>query len=100
MKKEPLTSWWDNGNNQIGFCRGRKGLVFLNNDASDIYSRFLACLPAGIYCDVISGRKVNGKCTGRNVTIGEHGDSIIRVPKNGGMIALHTGVGVTFNNNY
>ena len=30
-------------------------------------------LPAGTYCDVISGDKINGKCTGTQVSVGSDG---------------------------
>ena len=28
--------WWDNGSNQISFCRGDRGFFALNNDAYDL----------------------------------------------------------------
>lgn len=27
-----LNNWWDNGRNQIAFCRGGKGFIAINND--------------------------------------------------------------------
>ena len=27
--------WWDNGNNQIAFCRGNKGFVAFNKESYD-----------------------------------------------------------------
>lgn len=27
-----MNDWWDNGNNQIAFCRGNKGFIAINND--------------------------------------------------------------------
>lgn len=27
-----MNDWWDNGNNQIAFCRGGKGFIAINND--------------------------------------------------------------------
>lgn len=27
-----LNDWWDNGSNQIAFCRGNKGFIAINND--------------------------------------------------------------------
>ena len=29
-------NWWDNGNNQIAFCRGGKAFIALNNDNYDL----------------------------------------------------------------
>lgn len=31
-----ISNWWDNGNNQIAFCRGDKGFIAFNNDDSDL----------------------------------------------------------------
>ena len=27
-----MNDWWDNGSNQIAFCRGGKGFIAINND--------------------------------------------------------------------
>lgn len=29
----PMTNWWDNGSNQIAFCRQGRGFVAFNNDS-------------------------------------------------------------------
>jgi len=31
-----LNDWWDNGNNQIAFCRGDKGFIAINGDNSPL----------------------------------------------------------------
>jgi alpha-amylase len=31
-----LNDWWDNGNNQIAFCRGGKAFIAFNNDGYDL----------------------------------------------------------------
>ena len=31
-----MNDWWDNGNNQIAFCRGDKGFIAINNDGYDL----------------------------------------------------------------
>jgi len=31
-----LNDWWDNGNNQIAFCRGDKGFIAINNDGGPL----------------------------------------------------------------
>lgn len=31
-----MTDWWDNGKNQIAFCRGNKGFVAINNENYDL----------------------------------------------------------------
>ena len=92
VKNESLTSWWDNNSNQIGFCRGHKGMIFLNGDSYDLISKFSTCLSPGTYCDVISGTKVGNRCTGKSVTIQEDGTATIQVRSKTGILALHVGV--------
>lgn len=31
-----VNDWWDNGGNQIAFCRGGKGFIAFNNDNNDL----------------------------------------------------------------
>lgn len=31
-----MNDWWDNGNNQIAFCRGGKGFIAINNEGSNM----------------------------------------------------------------
>lgn len=31
-----INDWWDNGSNQIAFCRGGQGFVAFNNDYWDL----------------------------------------------------------------
>lgn len=31
-----MNDWWDNGSNQIAFCRGGKGFIAINNDNFDL----------------------------------------------------------------
>jgi len=68
-----LNDWWDNGNNQIAFCRGDKGFIAINGDNHPLSGSFQTCLPAGQYCDVISGAKEGNACTGAIVTVGSDG---------------------------
>ncbi|KRT80828.1 hypothetical protein AMK59_6017, partial [Oryctes borbonicus] len=64
-----LNDWWDNGAQQIAFCRGGAGFVAFTNGGS-IAQTMETCLPSGTYCDVISGSLENGSCTGKTVTVG------------------------------
>ncbi|XP_063383598.1 alpha-amylase 1-like [Cydia fagiglandana] len=68
-----LNDWWDNGSNQIAFCRGGQGFIAFNNDNWDLNQSLQTCLPAGTYCDVISGSKSGNSCTGKSVTVGNDG---------------------------
>jgi len=86
-----LNDWWDNGGNQIAFCRGGKGFVALNNEGYALSQTLQTCLSAGTYCDVISGSLVNGQCTGKSVTVGSDGRALISLSnmEDDGIFAIH-----------
>ena len=52
---EKVTNWWDNGNNAIAFGRGNKAFIVINNEDSVVDNTFQTGLPAGQYCDIITG---------------------------------------------
>ncbi|XP_034233104.1 alpha-amylase B-like [Thrips palmi] len=87
----PLTNWWDNGSNQIAFCRGTKGFVAFNNDGYDLDQSLQTCLPAGTYCDVISGNLKGGRCLGKAVQVQADGTAriVIRSSEEDGLLAIH-----------
>ncbi|KAF4102509.1 hypothetical protein G5714_017309 [Onychostoma macrolepis] len=70
---QPLSNWWDNGNNQIAFSRGSKGFIVINNDDWALNVTLNTGLPMGTYCDVISGDKSGSTCTGKKVSVGSDG---------------------------
>ncbi|KAF2367800.1 Alpha-amylase/branching enzyme C-terminal all beta [Trinorchestia longiramus] len=86
-----MNDWWDNGNNQIAFCRGRKGFIAINKDSYDLKETLQTCLPAGTYCDLISGSADNGSCTGKTVTVGRDGTAFVEVntADHDGVLAIH-----------
>jgi len=45
-------------------CKGSIGHVALNNAGSAWKTTFTTSLPSGTYCDIVNGKKSNGKCTG------------------------------------
>lgn len=49
------------------------------------------CLPAGTYCDVISGDLVNNQCTGKSITVGSDGKAFISLSntEDDGVVAFH-----------
>lgn len=114
-----VSNWWTNGNYQISFCRGDKGFMAMNAEQSDldadlqviyqfwvkksfniseffiiIRCYFQTCLPPGDYCDVVSGVKQNGGCTGMTITVQQGGKAKIRIPGNAddGFVAIHAQV--------
>lgn len=88
-----LTNWWDNGSNMIAFGRGAAGFVVLNatgagkNGAAEA-QEFTSSLPAGTYCNVLTGEFQDGQCTGDTVQVAEGGTFTAEVPANSG-VALH-----------
>ncbi|ALC40426.1 Amy-d [Drosophila busckii] len=86
-----LQNWWDNGKNQIAFSRGNRAFVAFNNDGYDLSSSLQTGLPAGTYCDVISGSKSGSSCTGKSVVVGSDGRANISIRQNeqDGVLAIH-----------
>ncbi|KAM9688354.1 alpha-amylase 2B-like isoform 2-T2 [Trichechus inunguis] len=70
---EAFTNWWDNGSNQVAFGRGNKGFIVFNNDDWSLSVTLQTGLPAGTYCDVISGDKIDGNCTGIKIYVSSDG---------------------------
>lgn len=85
-----LVDWWDNGGGQVSFGRGDKGFVVINREGGELSQTFQTSLPAGTYCDVMSGELVDGACTGGTVEVGEDGTFTTTVAPNSG-VALHVG---------
>ncbi|KAK2139807.1 hypothetical protein LSH36_1599g00011 [Paralvinella palmiformis] len=88
---EPIVYWWDNGQNQIAFSRGTKGFLIINGDNYDLNGVITTGLPAGTYCDVISGNLHNGSCTGRSISVSDDGRTFVYISHlwTDPMIAVH-----------
>lgn len=101
VRDEPNVSfWWDNGHQQISFCRGKKGFIAINADKMDLKQKLTVCLPAGVYCDIISGELgQDRKCTGKSVIVDQKGqaDVVIGVGEHDGVLAIYGGVSVFFS---
>ena len=91
-----VTDWWDNGNNQIAFGRGNQGFVVINKEGTSLTRSFHTSLPAGSYCDVISGDFVAGTggaaptCSGNVVTVDAAGN-VTLTAGSFGAAAIHVG---------
>lgn len=89
---EPLTDWQTISPNQIAFGRGASGFVALNAEDSPLTNHtFQTSLPAGDYCDILSGGIASdgSACVGNIITVNE--DSTISnatVPATGAF-AIH-----------
>ncbi|HEX8111402.1 MAG TPA: carbohydrate-binding module family 20 domain-containing protein, partial [Kofleriaceae bacterium] len=94
-----VSDWWDNGNNQIAFGRGNLGFVVINQESRVLTRSFHTGLPAGDYCDVISGEftpasgSTPASCTGTVVTVDASGNAAITAPAFGAA-AIHAGATV------
>ena len=64
-----VNHWWDNGNNAIAFSRGNKGFVAINREGTTLTQTVATGLPAGTYCDLLTGGLVSGVCAGTQVVV-------------------------------
>uniref|UniRef100_A0A8B9UUP1 alpha-amylase n=1 Tax=Anas zonorhyncha TaxID=75864 RepID=A0A8B9UUP1_9AVES len=76
---QPFSNWWDNGSNQVAFGRGNKGFIVFNNDDWYMNVDLQTGLPAGTYCDVISGQKEGNACTGKQVYVSGDGTANFQI---------------------
>ncbi|XP_050507592.1 alpha-amylase-like isoform X2 [Diabrotica virgifera virgifera] len=85
-----INNWWSNGKNKIAFGRGDKGFIAFTLEG-DIDQNLQTSLPAGTYCDVISGSLKNGTCTGKAVKVDGRGKAAISLSTNeyDGVVAIH-----------
>ncbi|XP_069825113.1 pancreatic alpha-amylase-like [Dendropsophus ebraccatus] len=90
---QPLTNWWDNGGNQIAFGRGDKGFIVFNNEEAGMDVTLNTGLPAGTYCDVISGQKEETRCTGIEINVSDNGSASFRISNlaEDPFVAIHVG---------
>ncbi|XP_033100288.1 alpha-amylase-like [Anneissia japonica] len=86
-----VNNWWDNGNQAIAFSRGNKAFLVINNDSYRIKEWFSTGLPAGTYCDVISGNYTGSKCTGTTITVYADGRAYFDISNSSDdpIIAIH-----------
>jgi alpha-amylase len=92
---EGITSWWDNGKNQIAFSRGSKAFIAFNLDNYDMKNEVIkTTMKPGIYCDIISGEKTSEtSCSGEVLEVKSDGSVGVYLSKDdpNGVIAIHVG---------
>jgi alpha-amylase len=81
---------WDNGGNAVAFSRGDKGFVAINRESSTVTASVATGLPAGAYCDLLSGGLVAGACAGTTVTVSTDGTIALSLPALSA-VAIHQG---------
>uniref|UniRef100_A0A182M2E8 Alpha-amylase n=1 Tax=Anopheles culicifacies TaxID=139723 RepID=A0A182M2E8_9DIPT len=64
----------------FAFCRGKIGFAVFNSGKETYNGVWKACLPAGEYCDIISGERISTECTGTRVLVNEDGTVSLTLP--------------------
>jgi alpha-amylase len=77
-----LNHWWDDGANAIAFSRGDKGFVAINRNASAVATSVATGLPAGTYCDLLTGGRSGGTCVGTSVVVDAGGNVQLSLASN------------------
>jgi alpha-amylase len=85
-----LNHWWDNGSNAIAFSRGNKGFVAMNRESGTVSATIPTGLPAGTYCDLLSGGRSGAGCVGSSIVIDAGGGVQLTLPSNTA-VAVHSG---------
>ena len=67
--------WWDDGNSAIAFSRGNLGFVAINHESTALNVAVPTGIPAGTYCDLISGGKngAGNACVGSSIVVDSTG---------------------------
>ncbi|XP_023318608.1 alpha-amylase 1-like [Trichogramma pretiosum] len=87
-----VSNWWSNGHNQIAFSRGNLGFIAFNGEYGvDLKEHLQTGMAMGEYCDIISGKKVRGNCSGKRVKVEADGTAYIEIFKDesNGVLAIH-----------
>ncbi|MEV4182688.1 carbohydrate-binding module family 20 domain-containing protein [Streptosporangium canum] len=79
--------------NVIGFHRGDRAWIGINDSGSDSTAEFTTGLADGDYCDVISGAAATTGCTGTKVTV-SGGKATVKIPANDA-VAIHVNAKAT-----
>jgi len=88
-----VVDWWSNGQGQIAFGRGDQAFVVFNRQDS-LTRTFQTGLPAGTYCDVMSGDFSGGSCSGTTHTVDSSGQFTATVAPTSAL-ALYAGAKVS-----
>ena len=83
-----VNRWWDNDANAIAFSRGDKGFVAINREGTTLTAAVATGLPAGTYCDVLTGGRGATGCAGTSVLVDASGAVSLALPPNTA-IAIH-----------
>ncbi|XP_053676132.1 alpha-amylase I-like [Anopheles nili] len=70
----------------FAFCRGNIGFAVFNIGAGSHDGIFNTCLPPGEYCDLITGDRVDTKCTATRVLVNGDGTVSLTLPSSSGVV--------------
>lgn len=87
-----VTNWWDNGSNMIAFSRAARGFIAFNGQFGvDMSERLQTGLPAGTYCDIISGNKQGLSCSSAFIVVDSQGFANVAISMSHptGVVAFH-----------
>ena len=85
-----INHWWDDGANAIAFSRGDKGFVAISRENTPVTATIATGLPAGTYCDILTGGTKGTSCVGTSVTADATGTVRLTIGPNSA-IAIHAG---------
>ncbi len=85
-----VNHWFDDSANVIAFSRGDKGFVVIDREDQSVTGAIATGMPAGTYCDRLTGGLVNGACAGTSVVVDSTGAAHVAVPPHAA-IAIDTG---------
>lgn len=68
-----MDHFWSDGDNAIAFSRGSLGFVAINHESQALSQNVSTGLPAGTYCDLLTGGPSGNGCTGTTLTVDDAG---------------------------
>jgi alpha-amylase len=89
-----VDNWWDDGGNQLSFSRNGAAFIAFNWDNSGTLTReFQTGMPAGSYCDIISGDPTSSGCSGATITVNSGGGATFSIDASSDdpIVAIHAG---------
>ncbi|HSC87710.1 MAG TPA: alpha-amylase family protein [Polyangiaceae bacterium] len=86
IAEEPVANLWTNGGNQLAFGRGSRGFVVLNGEGGPLSAELATGLPAGSYCDRLTGGRNGDSCRGSQVEVGADGLAQLDVPAQSALV--------------
>ena len=80
VRRAAVDKWWDDGNNTIAWARGDRGFVIVANGDAVPSRSWQTGMPAGTYCDIITGGLADGTCVGQRILVDASGTFTTGIP--------------------